>query len=441
MCACDNSHLRAFGCTITPGDEKAVQKCGVTLHGHTSMHMEDCTVSGNLAGNILLNDHSSATLHKNTISISKSSGVIMQGSSSAILTRNTITGNRMCNLLAIDTTSVKAEWNTISEAVGCGVRIMGSPTVSLTHNNIMCNSETGLVASGHAKLTMQLNRISQNGKDGIYVESLEGARLLDNAVFDNTSAGMRVKNLLDVTATGNLILAAKDRANNTKSSSLVLRGDVGGHISGNAIYMKQGSLVTGDALSQLLHANTSISTSAQVKLTHIHNTLPPHPPSNTAPLLVFFSRSNHADVPSPTAQCKEVIEAVLENLALFVSERDGMNIVVMPDGSRGVAVPFMPHKEHPPGWIPANDGSQPTPSNGPQLSPHEVCQSRRASMHAHLNTARVARPITTSVSRRHSVHSLTSVQDFPVVAASPQEWTTFSGEESSPVNPRVSVTL
>ena len=341
MCICDTSKLRIFGSSINTGENESVQKCGVTMHGNTTMHMEDCSVTGSLAGNILLNDHSAATITGCNIHSSKSSGVILQGSSTVFLSKNNITRNKLCNVLALDSSRLHAEWNTISEGIGCGVRIMGMSNVLLAFNSVMCNSEAGIVASGQAKLEMQLNRVSHNGKDGVYLEGLEGARLLDNAIFENHHSGLRLKNLTGVQARGNLVLASNEKSKGTSNQAMSLRGQIGGHILDNIVYMKSGSLSPGDGLLKVLQNNSVITT---------------------------------------VEQCTEVMNVVMSSLSHFEQMRVKMIVVKNPDGSIGTATAFTRHTEFPQGAPPGADALKAELAAGKKLTPVDAYNKRRASI-------------------------------------------------------------
>mmetsp|Transcript_44975 Transcript_44975/g.109742 ORF Transcript_44975/g.109742 Transcript_44975/m.109742 type:complete len:906 (-) Transcript_44975:226-2943(-) len=297
ICVCDTSVLNAHGCTISAGEDQAVQKCGITLHGRSKIMIEDCTIAGNLAGNVLLNDHATCDMSRCQVSGSKSSGVTLQGASKAVLTRNIVSGNKICNLLVLDDSTLEGEWNTLSEALGCGVRIMGGPTCRFKHNTIMSNNEAGIVASGNGRLSMHLNRVSQNGKDGIHIEGLEGSEIVDNAIFENQASGLRLKNALDLKVTGNLIVASVEKPSTT---ALVLRGNVGGQLAGNFIHTRQGSVAAGHALQQVLDAN----------------------------------------IPCETPQAAhDAIATAMDSLAHYERKRDQHQVILNPDGSVAVASP------------------------------------------------------------------------------------------------------
>jgi hypothetical protein len=262
------------------------------------MEMHDTTVSGHVSGNILLNDHSSASMSNCMVSNSRSSGVTLQGFASIRMYRNVVCGNRVSNVLALDSSKLEAEWNILAEGTGCGLRAMGTPSCVLRHNTLMGNAETGMVSSGKAKIDMRLNRVSQNGKDGIAIDGADSALVVDNAVFENAASGLRIKNVLDCTVTGNLFAACVEK-NAPSSIAFMLRGTVGGLLADNVIQSRQGSIVAGDAIPQLMEANVMCNT---------------------------------------TALTRQAITMALASLQMYEQRRDELSVMRMPDGTTCVAM-------------------------------------------------------------------------------------------------------
>jgi hypothetical protein len=327
-CMYTNTH------TCTPsrcGPDKPGQQCGVTLHGSSKMEMHDTTINGHVSGNILLNDHASGSLSNCIVSNSRSSGVTLQGFSSFRMYRNVVCGNRVSNVLALDSTKLEAEWNILSEGTGCGLRAMGTPICVLKHNTFMGNAETGMVSSGKAKLDIRLNRVSQNGRDGIAIDGAETAVVVDNAIFENAGSGLRIKNVLDCTVTGNLLAACVEK-NAPSSVAFMLRGTVGGLLADNVIQARQGSVVAGDALPQLMEANAMCNT---------------------------------------TTMTRQAITSALGSLQMYEQKRDELSVMSMPDGTTCVAMKCSVKQ------LQQRRASLPTSA---QTTPQATSSSRRSSL-------------------------------------------------------------
>jgi parallel beta-helix repeat protein len=206
-----SAHLTATNSRITgtkPSSDGGFGT-GIFVRNEGSTTLQNCTVSENVSRGIWLCDSSQATLTDTRVLNTKVDpagnlgyGVRVENKSSLSLKKCTISSNASSGIKASHETHVVIDGSTVSENAGQGIFIDGSARAEITNSQVLNTKKSlppssccgsGIVGRGESQVTIRSNTISGNAEAGVWIGDNAQVTVTANTISNNQWGGVQIR--------------------------------------------------------------------------------------------------------------------------------------------------------------------------------------------------------------------------------------------------------
>lgn len=231
--------LELQDCTVSGGlagtvEDRTVKGTGLMVNRHAKAKLVNSSFKGNQANGVLLLDQSSAHLQDCTFEANKEAGLYIR-TKGTVKVVHCVARTNQTGILVEMLQQGRIEDCLLEHNGGSGIVVTGntSPSLEIVSNKSQQNRRDGFLARGTSAALFQGNLAANNARNGFSITEQSTATVRENSLTQNEKNGLRVAD------TASPVLEANLAMDNTECG-LLLEGTASGAVQRNILRHNQG---------------------------------------------------------------------------------------------------------------------------------------------------------------------------------------------------------